>query len=304
MKTVVSISLGSSKRNHEVKTSFLNQDIVIKRIGTDGNMEKAIQMVKDLDGKVDAFGMGGIDLYVYAGNKRYILRDAKKLKGAAQATPMVDGSGLKNTLERRVINHLAEKAIIDFRDKKVLLVSGVDRFGMGQSLEDKGAQVICGDLIFGLGLPIPIKSLKNLERVARIIAPIASQLPFSMLYPTGSKQEESINKFGEYYDQADIIAGDFLFIKRYLPPTLQGKTVITNTVTNEDIDLLKSRGVVALVTTTPELQGRSFGTNVMEAVLVALSGKREELDATDYNTLLDKLQFTPRVINMLEANFA
>jgi hypothetical protein len=39
---------------------------------------------------------------------------------------------------------------------------------------------------------------------------------------------------------------------------------------------LRQKGVETLITSTPNLCGRSFGTNVMEAVLVALMGKRPE----------------------------
>ncbi len=57
-----------------------------------------------------------------------------------------------------------------------------------------------------------------------------------------------------------------------------------------------------LITTTPELNGRSFGTNVMEAVLVALSGvKDRELKQEEYIELLRKINFTPRVIDFTKA---
>lgn len=304
MKRVVSVSLGSKKRDHKVETTILGENFLIERIGTDGDMNKAIALIKELDGKINAFGMGGIDLFIVAGNKRYMLRDAKRLKEAAQITPMVDGSGLKNTLERKVIEYLSENLHMDFCNKKVLLVCGVDRFGMAEALERVGAKVTYGDLIFGLGIPFPLKTLKTLEKAAKVIAPIASQLPFEMLYPTGKKQEDSIEKFGQYYQEADIIAGDFLFIRRYLPKTLEGKVILTNTVTREDIEMLSDKGVSKLITTTPELNGRSFGTNVMEAVLVALSGGGKELTADDYQKLLDKIGFVPRILNLRKANLA
>ena len=161
-----------------------------------------------------------------------------------------------------------------------------------------------GDIIFGLGLPFPIHSLKALIGAARLIAPVASQLPFEMLYPTGAKQETSVERFNEYYQNADIIAGDFLFIKRYLPRTLMNKIIITNSVTKEDVFLLKDRGIAQLSTTTPELNGRSFGTNVMEAVLVALAHGKRELSASEYQNLLDKVGFNPRILDFGQENLA
>ncbi len=299
MKHVVSVSLGSSKRNHTVEAEFLGEKFIIERIGTDGDMDKAEALLRELDGKVDAFGMGGIDLYIVAGERRYAIRDAQRLARAVTKTPIVDGGGLKNTLERRVIRYLAESNIVPLAGKKALLVSGVDRWGMAEGLTEAGCILTCGDIIFALGIPLPLRSLTQLKIMAALVGPIVVKLPFKMLYPTGKKQEHVDPRFARYYLNNDIIAGDFLFIKRHLPPELPGKVIITNTVTTADVEELKARGVKTLVTTTPELGGRSFGTNVMEAVLVSLADKPwTELTSHDYEELLDRLDLKPRVVHL------
>jgi len=298
MKHVMSVSIGSSKRDHKVETEILGEKFIIERVGTDGSIEKAIEIIKENDGKVSAFGMGGIDLYVCIGNKRFTIRDAVPIAQAAKISPIVDGSGLKNTLERRVVNYLAENKIVDFEGKKVLLVCGLDRFGMAEALDKTGCKLTFGDLIFTVGVPIPIRSLKSLNILASILAPIICKLPFNMLYPTGEKQEKKAgsSKYERFYNEADIIAGDFHFIKRYMPDRLDGKIILTNTVTSDDVKMLTQSGVKMLITTTPELNGRSFGTNVMEAVLVSLSDKPYKfLTPADYEELLDKIGLTPRV---------
>ncbi len=296
MKHVMSVSLGSSKRNHKVEVDILDQKFIIERVGTDGDMDKAIEIIKQNDGKVSAFGMGGIDLYVYAGKKRYIIKDAAKIAKAAEVSPIVDGSGLKNTLERKVVKYLIEQKKVDFKGKKVLLASGMDRFGMAEALEEAGCTLVLGDLIFALGIPIPIYSLKTLDIIARILAPIVCKFPFKMLYPTGKSQEKGDNKNSRFYNDADIIAGDFLFIKRHMPPEIKGKIILTNTVTSDDVKMLKDRKAAMLITTTPELNGRSFGTNVMEGVLVSLADKPYNLlTPEDYDELLDKIGFAPRI---------
>ena len=297
MKRVVSVSLGSSKRDHKVEAEFLGEKFVIERIGTDGDMQRAIQMIRELDGKVDAFGMGGIDLYLVAGNRRYALREAKKIAAAAKKTPIVDGSGLKNTLERRVIEYLQHELGWNFKDRRALVVSGVDRFGIAEALLNAGCKTTYGDLIFAMGIPIPIRSLSTLRILAYTFLPVLSQLPFKYLYPTGKKQETVTSKYDNYYHDNEIIAGDFHFIRKYMPPELPDKMIITNTVTKDDLELLRERGVKVLVTTTPEMEGRSFGTNVMEGVLISLLGKRvEEVTPEDYSRLLEQLQFKPRIV--------
>jgi hypothetical protein len=299
LKRIVSVSLGSSKRDHRVETHFFGEEVTIERIGTDGNYQKVVTLLKSMDGKVDAFGMGGIDLYLFAGQKRYQIKDAVHIARVPKITPIVDGSGLKNTLERRVISFLKNDLELELKGKKVLMVAGVDRFGMAEAFIEAGCQMTFGDFMFGLGLPIPLNSLTSLRRVARALLPIVVRLPYTFLYPTGSKQDRITPKYARFYENADIIAGDFLFIKKYMPPKLDGKVIVTNTVTAADVEELRQRGVTTLVTSTPEFSGRSFGTNVMEALLVSFSGKKpDELQTMDYLQLLDQLNFKPRVVTL------
>ncbi len=296
MKRVVSVSLGSKRRDHKAEAEILGQRIRIERRGTDGDLSEAIAMVRELDGEVDAIGLGGVDLYLVAGDRRYMLADARQMAEAACKTPVVDGSGLKNTLERRVIEILAEDRTVDFSGSTVLVVSALDRFGMAEALQQHGAALILGDIMFGLGLPIPLRSLRTLGGVLRVLSPVISRLPMHMLYPTGGKQEEITPRFRRYYEMADIVAGDLHYIRRYMPDDLDGKVIITNTVTEENVEEFRSRKAAKLITTTPALQGRSFGTNVLEAVLVALSGRPlSELNAGDYDDLLQAMEIRPRV---------
>jgi hypothetical protein len=297
MKEVVSVSLGSSQRDHVAESEFLGEKFRIRRVGADGDFDKAIALLRELDGRVDAIGLGGIDLYFCANGKRYLVRDATRLRNAVQKTPVVDGSGLKNTLEREVIRHLVDKEGWELKGKTVLMVSAVDRFGMAEALHEAGCKIIFGDLMFGLKIPVPLRSMTTFRFVAALLLPIVTKLPFEFLYPTGEKQDKSPkNRYQKYYDEAEVIAGDYLFIKRYLPSDLREKIIITNTVTQRDVDELRARGAAFLVTTTPELQGRSFGTNVMEAVLVAIIGKPWlEIAPAEYLDLLKKLDFKPRI---------
>ena len=295
-KHVVSVGLGSSTRDAHIETELLGQRVVIERRGTDGNLAKAAAMLKDLDGKVDAFGLGGVVLFVQAAGRRYYMREAVNLAKNAPQTPTVCGAGLKNSLERLVVERLDDT--LHWHTKRVLMVSGVENFGMAEALDALGAKITYADLIFFLGVPVPLKSLQALARAARILGPVVSQLPISWLYPTGSKQETNRSGWrGRYFEDADVIAGDFHLIRRYLPDTLTGKIILTQTTTQKDVELLRQRGVKTLITTTPRFEGRSLSTNMLEAALVALSGKHP-LSDTDYRELIEQSGLAPDVLEL------
>ncbi|MDD4152541.1 MAG: quinate 5-dehydrogenase [bacterium] len=297
MKKVVSVSLGSSKRDHAVEMNLFGERIKVRRMGTDGSMQKAIRIIGELDGEVDAIGLGGIDLYLITAGKKFVVRDALKMARAAFITPVVDGSGLKNTLERQTIEYLVKEGLLSLPGRRVMLVSAVDRFGMAEAVEEMGAECLFGDVIFALGLPVPIRSLRVLKLVAFTFLPLVCRLPFKLIYPTGEKQDSENPRYSKYFDWAEVIAGDFHFIKRYMPARLDGKVIITNTVTAADVELFRQRGAKMLVTTTPELNGRSFGTNVMEAALVAVSDKPvAQITPEEYWEVLKKLGWRPRIV--------
>ena len=138
MKRAVSISIGSSKRDKKVEVELLGEMIQIERVGTDGDMEKAAQLYKELDGKVDAFGVGGADLGLMVDKKWYPLYSVQPMVRYVKRTPIVDGAGLKNTLENMLAGFIDTHIGEYTKDKKCLLTASVDRWGMGKSFVDAG----------------------------------------------------------------------------------------------------------------------------------------------------------------------
>ncbi len=295
MKRVVSISIGNSKRDHRVQVELLGQTVQIERIGTDGDVAKAARLYAELDGQVDAFGVGGTDLGLRVADRYYPFPQMQRMIAGAKKTPVVDGGGLKHTLERQAIQFVERHIGEHISPKTCLATSAIDRYGLAQSAFDAGYQVVIGDLMFSLGLPIPLRSLKTVRILARILMPIFTRLPFEWLYPTGDKQSEVKPKWIKYYRWASLIAGDFHYVRRHMPDRMDGKVVVTNTTTPADVQFLRERGIAYLVTTTPRFEGRSFGTNVMEAVLVALAGKGRPLSEAEIQEMLVQLNYTPSI---------
>ncbi len=295
MKRAVSISLGSSKRNKSVEVDLLGERVCIERIGADGDMEKAAQLYRELDGQVEAFGVGGADLGLLVDERWYPLHSVAKMVRFVRKTPLVDGTGLKNTLERRVAPFMDKHIAADLTPRRVMMTGAADRWGMTVSFVDGGYESLFCDLMFGLGIPIPIRSTTTVKRLATLVMPIASRLPFHWVYPTGESQEKNTPKYGEWYRWATVIAGDCHYIKRYMPARLDGKVICTNTTTPEDVEQFRRAGVRHLVTTTPVMEGRSFGANMLEAALIAASGQGRKLTNPELEAIIDRLGLEPNL---------
>ena len=81
-----------------------------------------------------------------------------------------------------------------------------------------------------------------------------------------------------------------------MPERLDGKVIVTNTTTAEDRAHFKQRGVSQIITTTPVIDGRSFGTNLFEAGLTAVAGKNRPLTEAELQWFIERLELKPSVI--------
>ena len=288
---VVSVSLGSRTGDFTRDITLGGQQIRLTREGTDGNFERAHQRIQELDGTVDALGLGGIDIYLYVNGHQLVIGDGLRLAQAARQTPVVDGSGLKNTLERTVVRDLAHKGLITAHSR-VLMVSALDRFGMAEAFVNLGCSCVFGDIIFNIGLDFPQTTLTEIEKLALKYKERLRTVPFHMLYPTGAAQDQSDSDTTKhkYYRDADVIAGDCHLILRHLPEHVGSKGIVTNTTREHSMQRLESAGVRWVATTTPNMDGVSGATNLMEAALVALI-KKSPADITpqDYEEWIERL---------------
>jgi hypothetical protein len=267
----------------------------IRRIGTGGDLSRAAGLFKSYDGMVSALGMGGVNMALRAGERRYKLAAGSKLAAQVKITPLVDGGGIKDTIEKDLVSYIRTKAGWPRRDQVVLIPSVLDRFGLALSLEQAGCRLIIGDAMFALGMPLPFYSLASFNTAARAVLPLLRNLPIGFLYPLGEKKAEIKSRYERYYRRAEILAGDFHFLRRYLPADLSGKDIITSTVSPDDVKDLKNRGVRWLATASPSFNGRSLGANVLEAVCTALLESKRGPASGYYQCLYGQLGWEPRL---------
>jgi hypothetical protein len=297
MKRVVSISLGSDRRDKKVETEILGQPISIERIGVNGDPQKARALFQALDGQVDCFGVGGVDMGFEISDKYYPFSEGQGLVRGLKS-PAVDGMGVRWQIERQVAQRVEARIGPEIQPKTVLIPASVDRFQLAHSWLGAGYNCIFGDLGFALGLPVPLRTLRQVRLLAGLLVPILGRLPISMFYPTGEKQILNEPKFEQWYRWAAVVSGDFLYIKRHMPLDMSGKIIVTNTTTAEDIEFCRQRGVKYLITSTPRLDGRSFGTNVMEAVLVVLAGKGRPLTPPEMADMMQHVKLEPEFMKL------
>jgi hypothetical protein len=302
MKRAVSVSIGSSNRNKKTEVQLFGETVLLERIGTDGDPRKAAGLFEELDGKVDAFGLGGTDLGLYVDGRWFPLYSSLPLIKNIRHTPLVDGNGLKSTLEGRAVKALEAQISVLPGPRRALIMAATDRWGLSHAFAQAGYECLFGDFLFSLGLPIPLYREKSIKALAQFLLPVIGRLPISWLYPVGEKQEIRTPRWSQYFQWATVIVGDCHYITRYMPDDLSGKIVVTNTTTPTDVDLFRKAGVKYLMTTTPVYEGRSFGTNMLEAGIIAAMNRKDPVDyrhaaayLEELSRAVDTLKLTPQI---------
>jgi hypothetical protein len=295
MKRVVSVSLGSRSRDYRITVTLLGQEISIERVGTDGDVARAAALYRELDGQVDCLGIGGAALYVDTLKRRYVMSAVQRMISGVRHTPVVDGVGFRDLLEGQAARYLLEHAPAPIEPRRALSLVALDRMALTRGLADAGFELIIGDLAFALGVPVALHSLAAINRVGTVLLPVMRHLPMSLIYPTGEREDANTPRYGRWFAWAAVIAGDCNYISRFMPADMRGKVVMTNTTTLRNVEQFRERGVRYLLTSTPRLGERSFGTNLMEAALVALSGKGRVLDAREMAEMVEAVGWRPNL---------
>jgi predicted amino acid dehydrogenase len=306
MKRIVSISLGSARRDYRFVTTVLGQPIEVRRIGTNGDTALAASLVRDFDGKVDAIGLGGLTPVFHVGSARYPHHEAISIARQARRTPVVAGDLIKQTLDRWCIQQANQAQRGMFNYRRILVTSGIDRYALAQALAQYDAELRFADPVVHSGVPfLPLpRTIAQLDMYAATTLPIAALLPYRVLHPVALGSEGHDARAEKHFAWADVIAGDFAYIRRFAPHDLKNKVIVTDDPSPEEIEDLRARGVRTLVTLSPRLESlepahRTFvSADVLEAIVVAILESGPTPTEGDIINFIDEAEWGPEVINL------
>jgi len=304
VKQIVSISLGSSKTDYEFETEFLGQDFNIKRLGTDGDLEKAAEMLLQWDKNADVIGIGGVKL-PYGLNPRYLKKkhmDKLERLGAQIETPVTLGSELRDVSFEWCLRFIQYKFGNYFNNAKVLFFSGMDHYRLAKVMSEFTDNLTFADPIFENGIAKFLTSIKDLKNYAHGVHEILQWIPSkrlaSSVVPLKAWNDYIVKKAMQ---KANIIVVPNDYFYKYLEnmslEELGGKTIITPTAYDDRIEFLKERGVDVVIDTTPKILERVVAPNVLEALIIAALGrKRDQIRKDDLLEIISTQKMDPRVV--------
>ncbi len=304
MKQIVSISLGPSSQDYEFETEFLGQDFNIKSFGTDDDIDKVAEILLKWDKKADAIGLGGMKFANGIGPMFSIQKRKSpfEILSSKIESPVTMGSTLRNVAHEWSLRHIEFEFGNYFKNSRVLFLSGMANYRIAKVMSEFTDNLNFADPILKNGVSKFLTSLKDLELYAKGIHEVLKWVPSksfsSWLMPIRTWNEYIVQKAIRKSHIVVVPSYDFFrYLEKATVEELGGKTVITSDVFDDRLEFLKDRGVDVIIDTTPKVLERVVGVNVLEALILAALGKRQdEITDEDLLEIISDQGMDPRVV--------
>jgi predicted amino acid dehydrogenase len=297
MKKVVTVTLGSSKRDFEFKTEFLGQSFSVRRMGADQDTGKAWELMRRQQATADAIGLGEISDHYNVGLRTVVNKETQRLTNVVTRVPVTTGATLRRLLQVRAVRYVQKELGHYFNNNLVLFLSGMRNYDMAVALSDYTKNLSFADALFQTGAPKMLSSLEQLELYAK-------GSKFMLSGRTGQMLEASLsgikNKLvADVVTKSHVIVGTFAEIKAVGNATnLEGKTLITSAVTDERMAFFTKCKVNLVIDVSPMLFPEVVGINTIEAMILAtLEKPQEEVSDDDFDEILTELDVKPRLLH-------
>lgn len=302
MKTIASISLGSSDMDYEFRTKFLGNNFRVMRFGTDDSVHRAVQLVREWQGKADAIGLGMVPDHHAVGTSYFPQRSTRKLEKAAGDTPATTGGRLRAIVQEWSVRSAQAELGNIFNNARVLFLSGLSNYRLASVLSEYTQNLSFADPVLQLGAPNLLHSLRALElfaagnqamsRFGPGINAIQGLPPVKLL--TGQLLKRALR-------DAHVVVATFDQLESCGRDELEGKTLLTSTLSPERLESLGDRGVRLAIDCSIQPFRQTVGLNVVEAmVTAALEKPPGQITHDDYLEIFTDLELKPRLLYPIE----
>ena len=294
MKHVVTVTLGASKHDFTLDTEFLGERYSVKRIGTDGDHRKAWDLLRRQQAHADAIGVGETADHYQVGLRTIVNRDTEKLTKVVTRVPVTTGATLRRLLQVRAVRHVQRELGSYFNNNHVLFMSGMRNYEIARALAEYTDNLSFADPVFQTGAPLLLGSLAQLETYARGNELMAGRKPLRLLEKALPRLKQL--RLASAMGKAHVVVGNFNEIKSVgSVDNLEGKTLITSAVHDDQLAFYKQCKVNLVIDVTPKLFDQVVGVATLEAMMLAHLGcNANELADDEFEEIITELQLEPQ----------
>ncbi len=273
---ILEVDFSSESRQPEYSFEYGGVDVRVEVRYGGRDIELTRRIIASAKGKYDAVAISGFSLTYTVGDKYHRHKKLRSLLAEEESDPTVvcDGIRAKDTIERWVMRRIAEQLEGEIAHRRILVLSAMDRWGVSEVSSSLKSTIVYGDLMYNLRFGIPLLSLEQVKAMSRPILSVVTRAPLDWYFPGARRHGRRLPRWRHAFYWAEVIVGGITYLKRYAPAQLEGKTVIADVHSDDEVEWLRARGVGTIASLTPVISGQRIGASVMEAVLtLATRGK-------------------------------
>ncbi|MBE2243196.1 MAG: dehydrogenase [Burkholderiaceae bacterium] len=297
MKKIVSVTMGSSRSDFAFEADFLGEHFEVQRLGADGNSKKAWELLRRQQASADAIGLGDVADHCHVGTTTIVNRATQSLLNVVTRVPVTTGATLRRLLQVNAVRHVQRELGSYFNNNIVVFLSGMRNYEIAVALSDYTKNLSFADPVYQAGSPLLLTSLAQLELYAKGNEYIAGLKPWRMLEKSfaGLKNMRVARAVGN----AHVVVGSFDEIKAVgSQANLDGKTLITSAVDDEQLAFYKKCRVNLVIDVSPKLFDHVVGVETLEAMILAKLGRpAEEIADEDFAEIIAELGLQPRLLH-------
>ncbi len=297
MKKVVTVTLGSSKKDFEFKTTFLGQEFSVKRLGADKDGSKAWELMRRQQATADAIALSDMPDHYHVGLRTVVNKESQRLMQVVTRVPVTTGASLRRLLQVRAIRYVQKELGHYFNNNLVLFLSGMRNYDMAVALSDYTKNLSFADPVFQAGSPVLLGSLDQLELYAKGKELLPDIVPGDFLKSVLRTVKNKI--VANAVAKSHVIVGTVREIQAVSAGgNLDGKTLITSAVDDEALAFFAKHKVNLVVDVSPKLFDQVVGISTITAMILAATGKPEsELSDHDFEEIINELDIKPRLLH-------
>lgn len=295
---VVNVSLAGSDRDYDEHVTFLDQKFHLRRIGTDGDVAAAEELVRTWADDADAIAVTGIREARVAGLYDGDLEAVNRVKRATRLIPVTDGHVLRDVLQEWSIRHVQADMPGYFTNARVLVLGGSNHARTIRILREYTQNFDFADPLLRIDLSRRLHSNPVLSLATDTTSGAVQHLPgfVRARMQTPGRSVSAALARRELAD-AHVIVGSYEELMAFGIESLRGKSVITTAISDERLEDLKALDVDMVLDTTPQPFPVTVNVAVLEALMVAASSS--PLGTLTNDDLLDMIVSSglePRVL--------
>lgn len=286
---IVDVSLAGSERNYDTTVDFLEKPFRIVRIGTDGDVDRAEELIKEWTDEAAVFAITGArdarTVGILAGDEKAALR---RLESATGDTPTTIGHRLRDVLQEWTVRKVSAERPGLFLNARTVVLGGSNHRRTARVLQESTENIKFADAILQYGLPSML-DFDALDRFLGVSKWMLDKVPDVIAAPvTAPGRRFNQSMLRRAVVDADVLVATYDELMMFHLEELAGKTLITSSVSDERLEELNRRGVDLVLDDTPQpFEGVTINAAVLEALMLAATGA-EEFRLTD-DDLLDMI---------------